>query len=75
VPDPYQREALGGGPLDFPIEREVEPVKDRVRRILTPEQRDLLKKQIDARVRERVVRRGERRTGLPDLSHLSRKKP
>ena len=50
-------------------------MKDRVRRVLTPEQRDLLKKQIDARVRERVVRRGERRTGLPDLSHLSRKKP
>jgi hypothetical protein len=50
-------------------------VKDRVRRVLTPEQRDLLKRQIDARVRERVVRRGERRTELPDLSHLSRKKP
>jgi hypothetical protein len=42
---------------------------------LTPEQRDLLKKQIDARVRDRLVRRGERRTELPDLSHLSRKKP
>ena len=50
-------------------------MKDRVRRVLTPEQRDLLKKQIDARVRERLVRRGEGRTELPDLSHLSRKKP
>ena len=68
-------ERLSAEGLSTSRSREVEPVKDRVRRVLTPEQRDLLKKQIDARVRERVVRRGERRTGLPDLSHLSRKKP
>ena len=51
------------------------PVKNRVPRVLTPQQRDLLKKQIDARVRERLTRRGESRNALPDLSHLSRKKP
>ena len=68
-------ERLSAEGLSTSRSREVEPVKDRVRRVLTPEQRDLLKKQIDARVRERLVRRGERRTELPDLSHLSRKKP
>jgi hypothetical protein len=32
---------------------------------LTPEQRDLLRKQIDARVRERLSERGERRIASP----------
>lgn len=62
-------------PLDSRPNEEAKPVRNRARRVLTPEQRDLLKKQIDARVRERLVRRGEQRATLPDLSHLSRKKP
>ena len=33
--------------------------------LLTPEQRDLLRKQIDARVRERLAERGERRIASP----------
>ncbi len=33
--------------------------------LLTPEQRDLLRKQIDARVRERLAARGERRIASP----------
>jgi hypothetical protein len=32
---------------------------------LTPEQRDFLRKQIDARVRERLGERGERRIARP----------
>src|SRR5262245_42943140 len=75
-PAPNERLSAGEGLSNSRSKARVEPVKTRPPRALTSEQRDLLKKQIDVRVRERLARRGQQRTpALPDLSHLSRKKP